>query len=325
MQLQSVAARQVVITSESQDSGRIAVYTKPTEPRNIGGVLDDGLRLWRLSVPKTWPLAVLAQLVVAVPLLWVGYRFPALAAGARTSGALSAANAANVQLFTNLFKSPSAWLAYAVMVIFSILCYTAIVLRVADVESGCDSSLSGSLTSAIRLLPRLLLQLLAYFGVAIVVAIVLALAVGVGSSLAGGTTVATTLMFLVFFLLGTFVLGRIFLAWTALILDDAGAVESIRISWRMTRGFWWRCAAILVVLIVIGAVFSLLVGVAAAAIGAALGHGLSANISSQLISLIANAFLGSLYPAVLIAVFYDLKLRKQGADLLGRVDALARQ
>jgi hypothetical protein len=300
------------------------VYTKPTEPRSIGGVLDDGLRLWRLSVPKTWPLAVLAQLVVAVPLLWVGYKFPAVA-GARTAGALSAANAANVQLLANLFKSPSTWLAYAIMVIFSAVCYTAIVLRVADVETGRDSSLPGSLAAAIRLLPRLLLQLLVYMGVAIAVGIVLALAVGVGSALVGGTAVATTLMFLVFFVLGAFVLGRIFLAWTALILEDAGAVESIRISWNLTRGFWWRCAGILVVLIIIGAVFSLVVGVAAAAIGAALGHGLPASISSQLISLIANAFLGSLYPAVLIAIFYDLKLRKQGADLLGRVDALARQ
>jgi hypothetical protein len=301
------------------------VYTKPTEPRSIGGVLDDGLRLWRLSVPKTWPLAVLAQLVVAVPLLWVGYKFPVVASGARTAGALSAANAANLQLLANLFKSPGTWLAYAIIVIFSTVCYTAIVLRVADVETGRDSSLGGSLASAIRLLPRLLLQLLVYLGVAIAVGIVLALAVGVGSAVAGGTAMATTLMLLVFVLLGAFVLGRIFLAWTALILEDAGAVESIRISWRLTRGFWWRCAGILVVLIIIGAVFSLVVGVAAAALGATLGHGLPASISSQLISLIANAFLGSLYPAVLIAIFYDLKLRKQGADLLGRVDALARQ
>src|ERR1700744_1009159 len=115
----SVAGRQVMITFELQDSGRIAVYTKPTEPRSIGGVLDDGLRLWRLSVPKTWPLAVLAQLVVAVPLLWLAYKFPAMAPGARGSGALAAANAANLQFMTNLIKSPSTWLAYAFMLIFS--------------------------------------------------------------------------------------------------------------------------------------------------------------------------------------------------------------
>ena len=46
---------------------------------------------------------------------------------------------------------------------------------------------------------------------------------------------------------------------------------------------------------------------------------------SQLVSLAANAVLGSLFPAVLIAILYDLKLRKQGGDLMGRVDALARQ
>jgi hypothetical protein len=110
-----------------------------------------------------------------------------------------------------------------------------------------------------------------------------------------------------------------------LMLDDAGPAESIGISWRLTRGYWWRCAGLLLVLFIIGLVFTLVVGFVSAAIGAALGKGLLATGVSQLVSIIASAALGSLYPAVLTAILYDLKLRKQGGDLLGRVDALARQ
>jgi hypothetical protein len=37
------------------------------------------------------------------------------------------------------------------------------------------------------------------------------------------------------------------------------------------------------------------------------------------------ALLMSLLPAVQLAIFYDLKLRKEGADLSSRVNALAPQ
>jgi hypothetical protein len=50
-----------------------------------------------------------------------------------------------------------------------------------------------------------------------------------------------------------------------------------------------------------------------------------ATLLSTILGLLVNSFLGSLFPAVLIAILHDLKLRKQGGDLLGRVDALARQ
>jgi hypothetical protein len=43
----------------------------------------------------------------------------------------------------------------------------------------------------------------------------------------------------------------------------------------------------------------------------------------QIISLLGNALVTPLYSAVLLAIYYDIKLRKEGADLAGRVNALA--
>ncbi len=323
---ESVALCRLVLTCESQDSGRIHVYTKPTEPRSIGGVLDDGLKLWRESLSKTWPLALLAQLVIAVPLVLLRYKMQGVVPGS-ANGPLSAVNAANAQAMLALVKSPTTWLAYVIILIFSLLCYTAIVVRIAAVADDAVSSLGGSLGSALRLMPRLLAQLLLFIVVFFIVAVALALLAGIGTAIAGGAKgLGPVLIFSIFFIGAAIVFGRVFLASIVLMLDDAGPAESIAISWRLTRGCWWRCSGILLVLIVIGLVFSLVIGFISAGISAAVGApSLLGTGLSQLVSLLANAVLGSLYPAVLIAIFYDLKLRKQGSDLLGRVDSLARQ
>jgi hypothetical protein len=123
-----------------------------------------------------------------------------------------------------------------------------------------------------------------------------------------------------------FLLGRLFLSFFALVVDDLGAVASIRMSWMLTRGSWWRCSAILLVLVIIGFVFALVIAFANGLIAVSLGAAtVGATVLAQLVGVAANAFLGSLYPAVLIAIFHDLKLRKQGVDLVGRVNALAPQ
>jgi hypothetical protein len=300
------------------------VYTRPTEPRSIGGVLDDGLRLWRDSLAKTWPLALLAQLVVAVPLLVLASKFPGVVWTAQTNP-FSPASPADAQALLALVKSPATWLAYLAILILSVVCYTAIVLRIASVAANLGVSLGGSLASALRLLPRLMLQLLLFFVAIFVAGIALALLGAIGAAIAGGAKVLTAFIPIIIFLVVMFVFGRVFFASMVLILDDAGPAESIGISWRLTRGYWWRCAGLLLVLFIIGLVFTLVAGFLSAAIGAALGKGLLAAGVTQLVSLVVNAVLGSLYPAVLTAILYDLKLRKQGGDLLGRVDALARQ
>src|SRR5271163_3786963 len=162
-----------MIISESQDSGRVAVYTKPTEPRSIGGVLDDGLRLWRDSIPKTWPLALLAQLAVAIPVLVLGYKLQGIVSP--VSGLPTRPmSAASTQAVLNVFKSPATWLTYLAIAVLSALFYAALVLRIAAVATGAVSSLGGALSSALRLLPRLLLQFLLFMVVGIVAGVVLA-------------------------------------------------------------------------------------------------------------------------------------------------------
>jgi hypothetical protein len=309
------------------------VYTRPNAPRSIGGVLDDGLKLWRESLSKTWPLALLAQLLIASPLVMLRMQLKDLPI-VPSSNAFTAANAANTQLFLALMRSPTLVLAYVATILLAVVCYTAIVIRIEGVSTNSAPPLQASLAAGFRLLPRVLLQILVFILSWVVIALALAIFTAIvagGMSVASGVRgaqspvlafIALTVMFLFVF----FLLGRLFLSYFALVADDAGAVASISLSWTLTRGGWWRCSTILVVLVIIGFVFALVIAFAEGLIAASLGPtSLGATVLAQLVGVVANAFLGSLYPAVLIAIFHDLKLRKQGADLVGRVNALAAQ
>jgi hypothetical protein len=307
------------------------VYTRPNAPRSIGGVLDDGLKLWRESLSKTWPLALLAQLLFAIPLVMLRMQLKDLPI-VPSSNAFTAANAANAQLFLALVRSPTLVLAYVATVLLAVVCYTAIVIRIEGVSTNSAPPLQASLAAGFRLLPRVLLQILVFFLCAMVIAVALgilaAIVGGVAAAGMGGakSSVMPIITFTVVFIFMFFLLGRLFLSYFAMVVDDAGAVASIRLSWTLTRGGWWRCSAILVVLVIIGFVFALVIAFAEGLIAASLGPtSLGATVLAQLLGVVANAFLGSLYPAVLIAIFHDLKLRKQGADLVGRVNALAAQ
>jgi hypothetical protein len=315
----------------SQDSGRIDVYTRPNAPRSIGGVLDDGLKLWRQSLSKTWPLALIAQLLISVPLLMVRVQFKNLPV-IPSSNAFTAANAANQQLMLAVIKSPTVMLAYLLAMLVTLACYTAIVIRIDGLAMNNSPSLGTSLSAGFRLLPRVLLQLLVFILAGIVIGTALAIFGGIVAGIAtaglGGakSPLFPIVLLSIIFIIGCFVLGRVFLSFVSLVLDDAGAVASIGNSWRLTRGYWWRCSAILLVLVIIGFVFTVVIGFADGLVAATLGvASVAATALTQLVGIVSNAFLGSLYPAVFIAIFYDLKLRKQGVDLAGRVSALAPQ
>ncbi|HXI48746.1 MAG TPA: hypothetical protein VNH39_09170 [Steroidobacteraceae bacterium] len=307
------------------------MYTRPNAPGSIGGVLDDGLKLWLESLSKTWPLALLAQLLYAIPLIMLRVQLKDMPV-ALGSNALTAANAANAQLFLALMKSPVLILTYLVTILIAVVCYTAIVTRIEGVSANGAPSLQASLASGFRLLPRVLLQLLVFFVSAIVFTVALGIIAGIVGGIAGGiaggtkSAVMPIISFTLVLLFAFFLLGRIFLSFFALAVDDAGAIESIKVSWTLTRGSWWRCSAILVVLVIIGIVFALVIAFANGLVVISLGAAsVAATVLTQLVGVVSNAFLGSLYPAVLIAIFHDLKLRKQGGDLAGRVNALAPQ
>lgn len=281
------------------------MYAIPTEPRSIGGVLDDGLRLWRAAFAKAWPISLMGQVLMAIPLLilWTQVEVPL---GARQP-----------QLLT-LFTSPGLSLAYVLFSLASIGFHNAVIAQTDATTQTEGQTIGQSLSIGFRLLGRAFL-------LGIMVAVAVALPLGLlFFALVGVSTVGRIIFGAVAFLAVCYAAGKVILGAVVLIVEDKGAYDSLRRSWTLTAGQWWRVAAILTVLIIVIFVLFLVIGVIAGVVAASMGS--TARLGGlliQVISLLGNTLVAPLYAAVLLAIFYDLKLRKEGADLAGRVSALA--
>jgi hypothetical protein len=291
------------------------MYTKPTAPRSIGGVLDGAFSLWMPALKKTWLLILIPSLVsmaLTIPqlsdiaALQLG-EFPALGLGSTIAQLLS-----------------------LVMGLVFLGFYNAMVVRADDTASQGGMSLGQSLSIGYHAWGRAFGIVLIYGLIAIPFAVALGLA---AASIRGGPNALAMasgagLMLFVYGFFLVFIFGRIFLAFPAMLLADQGAWESIKSSWALTRGHWWRCSAILTVLAIVAYLVFLVPGLVLAAVG--LGSGIQAAmlsptavVATQALGAVVGVLCTPLFLAGVLSMYYDLKLRKEGKDLAARVAALA--
>ena len=292
------------------------MYTKPTEPRSIGGVLDDGLRLWREAFAKTWALAVMSRLMVAIPTVLLA------------NTAVDATRLSMTQKLAIMMGGQSqghVWIFYLVL-LFSYVFHNAVLLRVAGVAENQQTTIGASLNKGLVLMPRLILFYIFLIIGGIVLGVIAVIPSIVVSMAVKSPVLVGIVVGLIFGCGSIYLAVRVFLAYIALVVDDRPAFESLQLSWNLTRGNWWRTTAIFTVVFIIAIVLSaamyLLAGIFVAVWGLT---SITTIAAIQVISVLVYALLGSLYPAVLYAAFEDLKLRREGSDLVGRVNALAAQ
>jgi hypothetical protein len=282
------------------------VYTRPTEPRSIGGVLDDGLRLWRTAFAKAWPIALIGQLLLAIPMAiyWIQFGAPR-----------GAQQAAAMMMMSN---SIGLSLAYLVFSIAAIGFHNAVIAQTDAATRTSGQAIGQSLSIGFRLLGRAFLM-------GILVGLAVAVPVGlVFVALVSASVIVRLVFGAVVLVLVCYAVGKVILGAVVLVVEDKRAVESLRRSWTLTAGNWWRVAAILTVLVIVVFVLLLIIGIIAGLVGATLGATAALPVLLiQAISLLGNTLIAPLYSAVLIAIYHDLKLRKEGTDLAGRVNALA--
>ncbi len=287
------------------------MYVRPTAPRSIGGVLDDAIRLYRASFAKAWPLALCGRLLLAAPLLILQFKF----AGASTG---------DTQAILAMFRSPSTWLPYFVAAIVTIGFYNALLVQIDGFATTRLETFGRSLGAGFRLLPRTLLLFIVMVLAATLVGAVVGAAFGVLGAVA--SMLLRVLLVLLLVVLGIYVWGRAFLANVALVVEDAGVFKSRGMSWALIGGHWWRTATVYSIAIIILLVFNVVIAVVDGLVGVVLhdSFGIAAVIG-QLVAVAGGAVVMPFIPAVLLAIYYDLKLRKEGTDLAGRVNALPAQ
>ena len=292
------------------------MYTKPTEPRSIGGVLDDGLRLWREAFAKTWALAVMGRLVLAIPTVL-------LANTALDANQLNMTQKLSVMMGGQALGH--AWTFY-LLLLFSYVFHNAVLLRVAGVAEGQQTTIGDSLSRGLVLMPRLILFYIFLIIGGIIVGVAAVIPSVIVSVASKSSLLVAISVGLIFGCAAGYLLVRVVLGYIALIVDDKPALESLKFSWNLTRGNWWRTTAIVTVVFIIAIVLSAAMYLVAGVFVAAWGlTSMATIVAVQVFSVLVYALLGSLYPAVLYAATQDLKLRREGSDLVGRVNALAAQ
>lgn len=298
------------------------MYTKPAAPRSIGGVVDDAIKLYRDAFAKSWPLALIGQVLIAAPLLVIRLQLAAVP-GVGGNPMAMATNPAAAAAYMAIYKSPAIWLSYLAVLVVTFGLYNALIVQIDGFAAAKPRSVGESIAAAVRLLPcAVLLYVVLVAGLAlsmVCVGVVAAMLRTVHAS-----AFLSALLVLAYVIALIYVLGRLFLAYVALIVERAPVFRSFGISWTLIKNHWWRTATVYTVAIVIVCVFYVLIGVLDALVFAML-HSTSgaATVVSQLFSIAVGTVFVPFFPAVLLAIYYDLKLRRDGADLADRVNALS--
>jgi len=280
------------------------MYTRPTAPLPIGGVIDDAIKLYRGSFRGCWVLSLIGSIIVGATAI---YRAAQLR-GVGTLGNLArTADTAQhiaeaLRQFSANFRGPgflSQLLIYAVQLLIYLALF-AQVNSVAQQRSG--QSPVDAVAAGLRRLPG-----------AIVAVIVFAVGVGIG--------------FFLLFIPGFYLWGKLEFWLSAVFADDVGAIEGLGRSWVATSGNWWRSVTIVSVALIIILVLEILATVVTgSAVGIMLGvyhSSLEAVlIATQIVSAILSVFVLPMIPAVMLSTYYDLKLRREGGDLAARATSL---
>lgn len=279
-----------------------------SEPQSISGVLDQGFKLFRASFGRVLGLTLLCA---ALLLVVQGVQFAAGLSGM-----------ADAPLDLPL----PAWfgrVAFGIAMLFNLAYFgvaNAIWHRLWSAAEGSGSVGESLRVGARRLLPAIGAMLL--FGLALVVS---ALPAG-GAFFAfwPGRPVVAVLAALVLAALPIFVFTRLAFATVEVIVRPSGPIQSLRRSWELTGGNFWRVSGIGLVITVIAGVFYVAVGTIAGIGGFALAD--SPLGVAGITALILSALMVFVLPytmAAWLVVWHDLRLRAEGGDLAARIDALA--
>ena len=193
-------------------------------------------------------------------------------------------------------------LAVLAMAIVAAVLYAALIARIDAAARGAPLSLGEALSLGLRRMPAMfvagiLTGIITFIGLCLVVI--------------PGLIVVIWLIFAPF----------------AVVIERRGPIESLSYSRALVRGNWWRTTALLtIIFIVLMAVYFLFgVGMSIAVISdpAAAARGEVPWYVTFIVAPVLSAVIAPLTYSLMLAIFYDLRLRHEGGDLAARIAATA--
>jgi len=196
-------------------------------------------------------------------------------------------------------QDTTSWVVYICGVLLSLLFASTIYLKQHAAASGQPGG--GEFGVALRKLPATVFAVI-LFGIAVGVGMILLIVPGI-----------ILLISLILFQL-------------MVLLEDKGPLASLNASHKLVWGNWWRTFGLLLLALVIVMVMYFMVAFAAGITVAILAGNdamLAAMITMALVIVLMQILVGPFFAALVLSIYYDLKLRRQGGDLAVRVGALA--
>lgn len=260
------------------------MYAKPDAPLGMGGVLDDGFKLFKSALGPLYGLAFLASLAQEMP------------------GMIMASSIDNETLRQPSIGFGLGAAGFVAMILYLIL-FAALLARIDAVANNLPSSFGQALKTGLRRGGPLFLM-----------------------SFCAMLAVAGGLILLI--IPGLILMVSLFMGPFLVVSEGKGPIASLRESHKMVWGNWWRTATLLTVAFVVALVFLMAASFVAGLLmipfvgdqSAGTGFGSLLIFSDIVNALIAALFLPLVY-CLLYSIYQDLKLRREGADLLGRLEA----
>lgn len=288
----------------------------PPRPQSVGEILDLAVRVFSATLLKCVPYSLTAVIVGRLPTIYD------LATGHSVPQALGLQQSHDARWWTLL----------CLAVLGATTLSNAVLLRQYALATGHRAASGNELATGARKTPGIVLIGL-LIGLAVFVTFLPAAAL-LGLTVAGIGTAPTKAAALVGFLAVVLILLLICASWAitrwicsgaAYLLTDRGPLASMSYSWQLTKGSFWRLSAIYAVGMVLMIVFYLVSLVIGGFVGVLFAHGDVAMIVA--LSAVLMALLGALvipfYSALVLAVFGDVLVRRQGVDLEQRISAQA--
>jgi Membrane domain of glycerophosphoryl diester phosphodiesterase len=256
-------------------------YTPQLRPLSVGEMLDAGFRLFSA---RFWTLVV-CVLVPVVPLTII-------ATGVQASvdpNAFDLDSTATVDSGTALAGTlVAALIQFAAAALAIAACFKAISAAYLGERAGASESLRYALGRTVAMcIAYLLVVILFLLGLVLLI------------------------------IPGIWIAVKLSMVFPAVVFERKNPLSAIGRSWTLTRGHWWRIFGTLAVVFLITFVAQLVLGgVVGGLLGASDASELTTAVVLTLVNLITLALTYPLWAAVTSVVYYDLRVRNEGFDLL---------
>jgi hypothetical protein len=272
----------------------------PPGPQSIGRVLDTAFRIFKASAVRCLvlgPLAIISGQAPNIYLLAMGR--PRVSFGG---------------------NDPVWWGLYALGALVSLVFTAALIMHQHDIVAGIPTKATGQLKKAIHILPAMV-------GLVLLVLVVVGALPGALALLSLYTDldvqIVRTVGLIVVAVPFIYLLVGQTLAWCAFLIDRLPVLSALRYSLSLVRGNWWRTLLILLITVVVMFVFYFVIIAVLAPLVGAMEVALVAAVT-EVLAVALSALVAPYVSGTLLAIYGDLKARREGADLERRLSAVAR-